>query len=400
MDDPRGIDSGRDALPKYADKAGDGDDAVTVSISTTPNEWLVNTNDAVVVPMSMAELVDALQKHKLTERSLVWRAGMQEWAPVDKVPQLKLAARLPVATPAPTPMAPPRPQNQAQPTPRSMPSRRATLPFGLPGTAAPVGGASARPSSPSRPAIVPPASDESDVLAVYARPAATVSFDLSPEKPLRAETVASAAPVRTGQGEPQTLAPLTSDSAQRRVTAPPSADLSVVAAAHFRHAQRSSKRLIVACSVASAAAASLLTFLIARHTPAPSATPQPATAAAPLSATPAVPSTEPAAVPLPAAVESATATTPAAHVGSSAPAKPKVARRPRVKSVAPRAAPVTTDVDPAAKQPSAEPNPYEGKAEEAAPKGSATAETPHGSGLEETPPADGQAPSGAATPGF
>src|SRR5882757_6930208 len=94
-DDSRLLDKGWDGLPDYAEQSGDTDDAVTVSISTTPGEWLVNTVDAVVVPMSMAEVVEALQTRRLTERSLVWRAGMQEWAPVDKVPQLKLAARMP-----------------------------------------------------------------------------------------------------------------------------------------------------------------------------------------------------------------------------------------------------------------------------------------------------------------
>src|SRR5882762_5844858 len=95
-DDSRLLDNGWDGLSDYADKSGDTDEAVTVSISTTPGEWLVNTNDAVVVPMSMMELVEGLRHGKLNERSLVWRAGMQEWAPVDKVPQLKLAARLPM----------------------------------------------------------------------------------------------------------------------------------------------------------------------------------------------------------------------------------------------------------------------------------------------------------------
>src|SRR6185503_834760 len=106
-DDPRVVDSGWDALSEY--KPGDADEAVTVSISTTPGEWLVNTVDAVVVPMSMAEVVEALRMRKLTERSLVWRAGMQEWAPVERVPQLKLAARLPSVMPstAPAPTAVP-----------------------------------------------------------------------------------------------------------------------------------------------------------------------------------------------------------------------------------------------------------------------------------------------------
>jgi hypothetical protein len=41
-DDSRVIDKGWDALPEYG-QSGDVDEAVTVSISTTPGEWLVNT---------------------------------------------------------------------------------------------------------------------------------------------------------------------------------------------------------------------------------------------------------------------------------------------------------------------------------------------------------------------
>src|SRR4051812_19853112 len=112
-DDSRVIDKGWDALPDY-NQSGDVDEAVTVSISTTPGEWLVNTVDAVVVPMSMVEVVEALQTHKLTERSLVWRAGMPEWAPVERVPQLTLAARMPKTAPS---TAPARPATAATSTP-------------------------------------------------------------------------------------------------------------------------------------------------------------------------------------------------------------------------------------------------------------------------------------------
>src|ERR1041384_7658295 len=93
-DDSRSLDKGWDALPGYGDKAGDAEEAVTVSISTAPGEWLGNTSESVVVPMSMVEVVEALRAGKLTDRSLVWRNGMQEWLQVDRVPQLKLAARL------------------------------------------------------------------------------------------------------------------------------------------------------------------------------------------------------------------------------------------------------------------------------------------------------------------
>jgi len=426
MDDDSVIDKGWDALPEYTNK-GEADDAVTVSLSTTPGEWLVNTNDAVVVPMSMAEVVEALQKRKLTERSLVWRAGMQEWAPVDKVPQLKLAARLPIES-SPTPSAPPpsvvpRPTLSSKPPPKpvrssspsaapsapppavSVPSRKATLPFGLPTNNAASRPANARPSSspratPAPPSAgPPPATEDTGVIAVYSRPAATISFDLSPEKPLQAEAVV--APTQ----RPQTLAPLTSDSAPRRMSPPPSADLSVVAAAHFRQAQKSSKRLVLVSSIASAAAASLLTFYMARNSDAPSPVlAQPA--AAPVAAATLAPPPEPPKVepPAPAPEVAAAASAAPAAANTTEQATPKPAPKPH-KARPTKLASVTVkaksdDTEGGSKQPSAEPNPYDVKLDEEPPKAKATAEVAHGSGLDDAKPGDVQAASGSATPGF
>lgn len=266
-DDSRVTDKGWDTLPGYAEKSGDDD--ATVSISTTPGEWLANTADAVVVPMSMVEVVEALRAHKLTERSLVWRQGMQEWAPIRQVPQLMLAARLP-ASPSPDtrgPSAAPRPSKPPPkpatrlrtPLPQVGLSRRSTLPFGLP---APSG--VSQPRRPSTPSAAPPPASEEPVLAVYERPTATVSFDLSPSEPRRAPARASVPP-------PHTLVPTTSDApVTRESTSSPAAatDPSSVTASQLRALRRSSKRLLVLSSVASAAAASLLTFWIARLTPA------------------------------------------------------------------------------------------------------------------------------------
>jgi len=374
-DDSRLLDNGWDGLSDYADKSGDTDEAVTVSISTTPGEWLVNTNDAVVVPMSMMELVEGLRHGKLNERSLVWRAGMQEWAPVDKVPQLKLAARLPMtpvqsvapapATVAPRPTAskpPPKPVRSSTPAPPSaapaiaLPSRKATLPFGLPiPVASQSRPAATRPSSPRNLAPTPtPKTEEPEVLAVYARPAATISFDLSPEQPLRA-----AAPP-----PPETLAPLTSDSAPRKPLAPRNADLSVVAASQFRDVQRSSKRLVWVSSLASAAAASLLTFWLAsqRNVPAPrnehasALSPVPAAVAAP-----SLPSQAPVDAPAPSADAASSAVPAPAPVIVAV--KPKPTHRPRALSavVAPKPPRTDSDAPSAPRDPGSEPNPYDVK---------------------------------------
>jgi GYF domain 2 len=419
-DDSRVIDRGWDALPEYGSTSGDADDAVTVSISTTPGEWLVNTVDAVVVPMSMAEVVEALQQHKLTDRSLVWRAGMQEWAPVDKVPQLKLAARMsPVK--AASPSAPPRPAPAALPTPskppskpvratpppgagapasvppQSIPSRKATLPFGP--TAPPATQsrpAGSRPSQPSQARVaLPPAAskEEPEVLAVYDRPAATISFDLSPVQPLR--TAPPSAPA------PQTLAPTTTDSAQRRAPAPRNADLSVVAASDFRQVQRSSKRLVLLSSLASAAAASLVTFALSRGHTANTAAATPVVvappAAAPVAAAaPVEPTPTPSAVPSPAPTP--------AEVAAPAPVveKPKPsARKARAVSAPPRPRPEAV-VPAATRDPASEPNPYDVKLEEEEPsaKPAPAPASTHGSGLE----ADNDAPqvssSSNTSPGF
>ena len=427
-DDSRVIDKGWDALPDYGNKSGDADDAVTVSISTTPGEWLVNTNDAVVVPMSMAEVVDALQRHKLTERSLVWRAGMQEWAPVDKVPQLKLAARMPIrptpsVAPAPN-VVPPRPTNSTKPPPKpvrsapesapppsaqALPSRKATLPFGLnpPPSVSPSRPHNVRPSSPRNAVPAAPSGDEPEVLAVYARPTATISFDLSPEQPLRAASVpaSSSAPAPM---PPQTLAPTTTDSAPRRMPPPRNADLSVVAASQFRDVQRSSKRLIWASSLGSAAAASLLTFWLARSpepfatntsTPAEVAAVAPVAAAAPVAA-PSVPSAAPVVTTTPSA-DVATASGDVAPPSEVARPKAKpVARRAKAVSVAPR--PARSDEGASAtKDPSAEPNPYDVKLDEEAPAPKPAADNTRSSGLEaDSKGSEAKAPTGTASPGF
>lgn len=376
-DDSRVVDKGWDGLPEYAEQT-DADEAVTLSISTTPGEWLVNTVDSVVVPMSGAEIIEGLRTGRLGERSLAWRSSMTEWLALDEIPEFKVAARLPATTTQAS-------RGKATAQAMAMPSRRATLPFGLPGPLASraTQGRLAAPHSG-----VPRASLREDpVLAVYARPAATISFDLSPSEPAR---VPSPLPTRAPP-PPQTLAPLTSDSVhgQRasRSAAPYPADLSVVAASDFRAVQRSSKRLLVVSSIASAVVASLLTFWLARGTPTRSRAP--AAARAPLpAATLAAPvvgpsklvptsssvASEPATTPAASAAAPSTATVPAsaAPTASAAPPKPKpVARKtwpvrpapPRIAAPATSAPPLepaagdAVPADEAATRPASNPSP-------------------------------------------
>ncbi|HKY39785.1 MAG TPA: DUF4339 domain-containing protein [Polyangiaceae bacterium] len=301
--DSRVVDKGWD-LPEYTEQTAD--DAVTLSVSAITAEWLVNTKDSVVVPMSTADVVEALRAHKLTERSLVWRHGMPAWTSIERVPSLKLAARLPAtlgpsrpshpaqaavasspsAAPPPPSAAPfgraaaspSRPPVSPSQTPRPSSSRpiglspRSTLPFGIPGPN-PSRPASAKPSSPPR--ATPPRSEEPEVLAVYDRPAATISFALSlsepavlpppvPERPVAAQPAAPSPPKMPPP--PQTLAPTTTD-ARSAPPRPYNPDLSVVAASQFREVQRSSKRRLLVSSLASAAAASALTLWLSGNLP-------------------------------------------------------------------------------------------------------------------------------------
>jgi hypothetical protein len=402
-DDTQVIDKGWDALPEYTDKT-EADDAVTVSLSTAPGEWLVNTTSSVVVPMSMAEVVEALRAGKLTERSLVWRQGMQEWACVDAVPLLKLAARISATPPPPPPprsrphATPPTPPS-ARPSPLQHPglSRRSTLPFGLPAP-----NPAAAPVRPHATKAILPARDTSEdtgVLAVYARPAATISFDLSPEQPLRAP-----AKVAPAQVAPQTLAPTTSDSSPRAAHFQ-AADLSVVAAADYRQVKRSGKRMVLGWSLASAVGASVLTFLLARSEPGVpvAATRAPEAAAAMPTTAPEPPKVAAKAEPAPEAAPSAAEPAPAeapvmskAVAAALSPPKAKAPRRRRPVIAAPK-----DDSEPAAietpspsptKDAASEPNPYDLN-------DAAAAKPSSGSGLEQAS-GEASASAGSKSPGF
>jgi uncharacterized protein DUF4339 len=349
-DDSRALDKGWDGLPSYG-SARDADEDVTVSVSTAPGEWLVNTVDSVVVPMSMVEVVEALRAHKLTDRSLVWRTGMQEWQQVDRVPQLKLAARM-----SPTPSAPPPPVSSGRPPPpkstQQLLNRRATLP-GLPAASSQSQSRPRhqKPPVPRAAVLPPPTSEDTGVIAVYDRPAATISFELAPEP------APQTSPPRPSA--PHTLAPTTTDHAPRRPSPARNADLSVVAASQFREIQRSSKRLIWVSSLGSAAVASLITlWLSSSSSPAHSAAQ--ASSSAPLlmtAAAPSAPSVARAKVePVPAAAEPSAA--PPADV---TPPKPKARRKAR--AIARPARVVASGAAPSP-DPGTEPNPYDVKLEE------------------------------------
>ena len=371
-------------------------------------DWLVNVRGDVVVPMTTAEIVEGLRAAKLSERSLVWRLGMLDWIVLGDVPQLRLAGGAALSS-APPPASARVASARVEPPPTEVQAesqrRRNTLPFGFPAARdsasvrqpsglkapAPQVKPAPAPATPMKPApapraaavprptlaapIVPitAASDESTVaLAVYERPAASLTFSDSvaaewrgesrpapePPAPRSAGTQrmserklspmpAPSAPLPQSANVPHSLAPTTFEALGATSSRPASgyADLSVVLAADFRAAKASSKRWAVFGALGSALFASAITVWLMR-----APTPELATtnlsaqpvAVQPLPAPPAAPPVVPAAAPAQVAAKAQ----PAAPRVPRAPLRARVKPRP-MPAVSATAAPVSDNPYPA-----------------------------------------------------
>jgi hypothetical protein len=382
---------------------------------TSAGEWLVNVADDVVVPMTAAEIVEGLRAARLSERSLVWRVGMHDWTTLGDVPQLRLAAGAAAAS-APPPSAPRVTHAPSQVQAESQ-RRRNTLPLGFPAVRDP---ASVRhpsglsiPSSLSTPVSAPrarakPKDDEIEALAVYDRPAASLTFSDSVRAEWQGESrlvtqaaapppsVPSTAPVTVPRLTPvpavsarlspssrshlpHSLVPTTLEPENAPLTrgASPWGDLSVVLASDFRAAKASSKRKALWAALGSAALASAFTVWLL-HSPAASSVATPLPAPQPRAQAMAAPEAAPllTALPEPSAAP-ATPAKPVAHAAKAAP-------RPRVKAVA---APKPTLE---ASEPAASDNPYgasESNAASASPSAAPSAESAPPAAAEPTPAA-------------
>lgn len=417
------------------------------SNGTSSNEWLVNVTDEVVVPMVTSEVVEALRAGRLTNRSLVWRAGMHDWSALAEVPQLRLAAgpkALPSAASTPGPIIVSKP-----PKPTAEQRRRNTLPMGFPAVRdsasvqQPAGLSAALSTPVSTPRQDKPTrEDSSDALAVYERPAASLTFSDS----VRAEWQGKGRIVNQGAARPAPAAPNASaasaSSAPRRLTPVPAVptrlpvraapsvpsntlapttaeaeiatstrgvgmwgDRSVVLASELRAVKRTSKRVALWAAVGSALVASGFTFWAA-HASIPGFTqalvsPPPAAAAAHEPAPANLEPTTNVAAPTPSVVASAPPVVPAVVATSIPPVAVKpasVVMQPRpVKRAKPSAPASTEAATPAA---TAEFNPYaddtasSSKASESKPSESKAAD-PKAS---ESKPSESKASGGTTTP--
>lgn len=390
---------------------------------TGPGDWLVNVAGDVVVPMSTADIVEGLRSGKLSERSLVWRLGMQDWIVLGEVPQLRLAAgAASVSAPPASARVSHAPREQ-----QAEPARRNTLPYGFPvardpaSVRQPVGLNLTSPlstpvSAPRGAAPLESNDDDDDALAVYERPAASLTFSESvraewngesrlvtqsapppsaPPASTRRLTPVPAATARFSQPPrsvlPNSLIPTTSELDSRGSSRPPNhADLSVVLASDFRAAKASTKRVALWAALGSALAASALTLWLVRK-PAPES-PTTSLAAQPVAAQAiAAPPAAPAPVELP--TPSAPASALALPIKAVIPRVPKAALRPRVKH-APQVEPAAAV---AVSQPEPSDNPYDlGPTTPSEPRAAATQEaTPTNNAASESKPTPAAAPEAA-----
>ena len=399
------------------------------SSGTNSGDWLVNVSEDVVVPMTTSEIVDGLRGGKLSQRSLVWRIGMHDWTIMSDVPQLRLAAgsagsasSASSASSAPSipPASSPRVIEQQATVQGESQRRRNTLPFGFPAqkdpasVRQPAGLAASTPLSAPRISSLPAAPrarhEESDALAIYDRPAASLTFadSVRAEWQGTARLVNQAAPSSAASGSPKpspdapkltpvpavaarlqqnlrsnfpsSLVPTTAEATPQSEPRGPGAwgDLSVVLASDFRAAKASSRRVAIWAALASAVVASVFTVWLVRSPEAPphaasdAALDAPHAAARPVEAPAAAATLE--APPLPA---TATAVASAAPVPKSALAPRPAARpaltRPRVKAAAPATAAAPAPATAAVAAPPESDNPY---SEPSAPAAAAPSPTP------------------------
>ena len=332
---------------------------------TSVGEWLVNVESDVVVPMTTGEIVEGLRAGRLSEDSLVWRIGMQDWMSLRDVPQLRLAAGslTPPPVSARVVSKPPKPQRPEQP-------RRSTLPLGFPALRDPASVRQPAGLVPVSPSVAPASSskhlapvreEESVALAVYDRPAASLTFSDS----VRAEWQGSARLVHQGTATARAASPAArkltpapvapAPLAQSRASTPPNSlvpttaealnaghsrafsERSLVLEGELRAVRATTKRVALWAALGSAALASAFTLWLV-HSPAKHGA-DVTLAAVPIAALPPI-------QPLPAAreaprVEAAAAAAPPSPLAVSmaaALAKHPPSARATMKPVLPRAA--------------------------------------------------------------
>jgi len=138
-----------------------------VELSVT-DEWYVAINGVPVGPVRISELRRKAGSGAVTEDSLCWQEGLEEWRPVRSIPELAAIVREAAQGNRPSLVAPPPPNEGRTSSPPRAPQRPAPPPHTRPSTPEPPFGAGAgagagagtapappRPMAPSRSNVVP-----------------------------------------------------------------------------------------------------------------------------------------------------------------------------------------------------------------------------------------------------
>jgi hypothetical protein len=164
------------------------DDAVTQQMEAPlgDQEWMVQVTALDRRMMSMAQLMSELQVGKLSNNTLVWRGGMDDWLPIARVEELSQAALRPLSPPSrlalgkSLPAPPPSQPAWSSRTSSSLPPPPVALP---PSMLAPPPSAPLGLPKPVAMALPPPAASHSTQSSNTTRPVAVDFSDVTPETP-------------------------------------------------------------------------------------------------------------------------------------------------------------------------------------------------------------------------
>lgn len=171
-----------------AGQAASVDASIEMSVT---DEWYVAINGVPVGPVRISELRRKAATGAVTEDSLCWQEGLEEWRPVRSLPELAAIVREAAQGNRPSLLAPP-------PPPAPEPTRAQPLaprpPPGRPGPMAPRTPEPLRTSEPPRPAPLAPS--RNNVVPLHApRVAASAADDMPPQTAPLGGAAAALAPM-------------------------------------------------------------------------------------------------------------------------------------------------------------------------------------------------------------
>lgn len=150
-----------------APSSSTGESARSIELSVT-DEWYVAINGVPVGPVRISEIRRKAATGAVTEESLCWQEGLEEWRPIRSIPDLAALVREAAQGNRPSIMAPEPPAAPRSPSIPPRPASASMVP------AAPR--ASVAPTPPRAPSpSIAPAPGRSNVVPL--RPAASASFD-------------------------------------------------------------------------------------------------------------------------------------------------------------------------------------------------------------------------------